>query len=412
MEEQFHIEHLPNGVTLLGQSMKDVSSAAVTFAVPAGAAYDPAPSAGAAAVISEWVMRGAGDRDTRALNDALDNLGCQHDASVVGEFVQLSSAQLGRNFAQAMEIFADILLRPRLEAATFTPSRSLVLQDLQSLDDEPARKAVMMLREKFYPAPLGRSIYGTVESLESLDAAGLEAYARGALGPRGTIVAVAGNIDWAAFVDQAGRLLGDWQAPGPPAPTVTAPAAGVTHIQRDSAQMHITLGHKACPASDKRFYAAHLAETVLSGGMSSRLFTHVREERGLAYHVSTHYHSLKGHAGMFTYAGTVPEKGQETLDVTVRELKRMVEGVTDDEMHRAKTQYKSATVMAGESTSARAFALAGDWYHLGRLRSLDEIIAAIDAVTADDVLSYVREFPAEDFTVMTIGPKPLDTSAL
>ncbi|MCE5326236.1 MAG: insulinase family protein [Planctomycetaceae bacterium] len=412
MDEQFHIEHLPNGVTLLGQSMKDVSSAAVTFAVPAGSAFDPAPLAGAAAVISEWIMRGAGDRDTRALNDALDNLGCQHDASVVSEFVQLSSAQLGRNLAQAMEIFADILLRPRLEAATFIPARSLILQDLQSLDDEPARKAVMMLRERFYPSPLGRSIYGSVESLESLEARSLEDYARNALGPCGTIVAVAGNIDWPAFVDQAARLLGDWEAPGPAAPAVTAAAAGVTHIERDSAQMHITLGHKACPASDERFYAAHLAETVLSGGMSSRLFTHVREERGLAYHVSTHYHSLKGHAGMFTYAGTVPEKGQETLDVTVRELKRIVEGIADDEMHRARTQYKSATVMAGESTSARAFALAGDWYHLGRLRTLEETIAAIDAVSIEDVLDYVREFPAADFTVMTIGPNALDTSAL
>jgi len=213
-------------------------------------------------------------------------------------------------------------------------------------------------------------------------------------------------------VGHAEALLGDWDSPAPPPPALTDPPDGATHVTKDSAQAHIALAHRAPTILDASYYPARLAATVLSGGMSSRLFTEIREKRGLVYHVSTQYHSLKDHAGMFTYAGTPPERAQETLEAVVAELRRLAEGVTQEEMARTRTQLKSALVMQGESTGARATALANDWYQLGRLRSLHEISDAIDAVGADDVLAYLRAYPAEDFTVLTIGPQALDTSCL
>lgn len=114
---------------------------------------------------------------------------------------------------------------------------------------------------------------------------------------------------------------------------------------------------------------------------------------------------------MITYAGTTPPKAQETFDVTVRELRRLSEGMDSDELARAKTQLKSALVMQGESTQARAEALASDHYHLGRIRSLEETADAVDAVTEDDVLAYLAEYPASDFTILVIGPEPVDTSS-
>ena len=411
VSEQFHVQRLPNGLTLLGQSMPDVSSAAMTIAVPAGAAFDPADAPGTASVIAEWSLRGAGGRDTHALNDALDSLGCQHHASVISQFIQYSAVQLGRNLTGVLEILADILRRPTLDASTFPSARSLILQDLEALEDEPARKAMMLVRERFYPSPLGRCVYGTAESLQSMSEPAVAAHARAGLSPRDAIISVAGNIDWNAFCGEARRLFEDWEADGRPSPQLQPAAGGVRHLGKDSAQVHITLAHKATCVSEDCYYAARLAETVLSGGMSSRLFTEVREKRGLVYHVSTQYHSLKDHAGMFTYAGTVPDKAQETLEVTVRELKRLVEGIEPGEMERAKTQYKSSTIMQGESTAARSAALAGDWYHLKRLRSLDEIARAIDEATIDDVLAYLARYPADGFSVLTIGPEPLDTAA-
>ena len=168
MAEEFYVKELPNGLTLLGQRMEGVASASMGMLLPGGAARDPEGLEGAAAVSAEWLLRGAGERDTRQLHDALDALGCQHDESASGEHVLLSASQLGRNLAAVLDLYADIVRRPRLEDRTFDPCRALVAQDLASLEDEPARKCNLLLREKFYPHPLGRCVYGTAETLAAL----------------------------------------------------------------------------------------------------------------------------------------------------------------------------------------------------------------------------------------------------
>jgi predicted Zn-dependent peptidase len=412
VSETFYTRELPNGLTLLGQRMDHVTSASMAVVLPAGASRDPEGAAGAAAVAREWLVRGAGDRDTRQLNEALDALGCQHSEQVRSEHLILTAAQLGRNLGDVLGLVADILRRPRLDDDGFEPARGLTLQELVSLEDEPIRKCFMLLRERFYPHPLGRCPLGREDTLKSLTPEQVREHVRRSVGPKGTILSVAGDVDWDAFCDLAERHFGDWSADAPP-PVETAPApGGVTHIAKETAQAHIALAHRSATISRPHYYAARVAETVLSGGMSSRLFTEVREKRGLVYHVSSRYHSLRDHAGMFTYAGTTPENAQQTLEVTAGELRRLREGVREDELARARTQLKSALVMQGESTGARASALASDWYHLGRLRSLQELSDAIDAVTPDDVSAYLQEYPAENFTVLVIAPEPVDATGI
>ncbi len=409
MFEEFFVKEMPNGMTLLAERMEHVSSAAMTLLVPAGASHDPADAAGSAAVVSEWCFRGAGERDTRQLNNALDVMGCQHSETVTSEHIQLAAAQLGKNLDDVLAIYADILIRPRLEDVTFKPCRELVLQDLAALEDEPAKKCTIMLRERFYPYPLGRCIYGQADSLQAMTPETVRKHTGRHFTPKGTVLSVAGNIDWERFFELAEKHFGGFSAKGAE-PVKTEPAScDVTHIKKDSAQAHIVIAHNSVTASDSRYYAARMAETVLSGGMSGRLFTEVREKRGLVYHVSSRYHSLKDHAGMFTYAGTTPENAQETFDVTVGELRRLAEGIEPDEMARARTQLKSALVMQGESTSARANAMASDWYHLHRLRSLQELSQAIENVTVEEVLGYLKDCPAENLSVLLIGPEPLKT---
>jgi len=412
VQEEYEVREFDNGLTLLGRRMENVSSAAFTFSVPAGVSHDPPEAGGSAAIAAEWLFRGAGERDTRALNDALDALGCQHNEAVQSEHIHLSGALLGRNLEAALGLYAEILRTPRLDEETFEPCVALTAQDLASLEDEPARKCNILLQEKFYPVPLGRCVFGTLESLRNISPAPLRDHLRKRLGPHGTMLAVAGNLDWPCLCAMVEKLFADWSIAAP-APAEIGPAdGGFTHIRKDSAQTHITLAHRSVPIEHERYYAARMAETVLSVGMSSRLFTEVREKRGLAYHVATSYHSLKGLAGMFTYAGTVPDKAQETFDVTVAEIHRLAEGVTQEELTRARTQLKSSLIMQGESTAARAGALVGDWYHLRRVRSLRELSEEIDAVSADDVAAYLREYPAEDFTVLVIGPEPVDVSSV
>ncbi len=412
MSEQFFTKKLSNGIMLLGQKMENVSSGAMTLVLPAGVSHDTQGSEGSASIAMEWCMKGAGNRNTRQLNDALDSLGCHHHTSVQSKHVIFSAVQLGSNLGDVLGIFADIILRPRLEKETFAPSKALVAHDLAALEDEPAQKCNLLLREKFYPYPLGRCIYGTEESLNSISSETAREHLDNNFTPKGTMLAVAGNINWDEICRIAEENFGSWQPQTPPEVKIESPQNGITHIKKDSAQTHIALAHKTVTISDKRYFAARMAETILSGGMSSRLFTEVREKRGLVYHVSSRYSSLKDYAGMFTYAGTPPEKAQETFEVTVGELKRLADGIEAAEMDRARTQLKSSLIMQGESTSARSGALAGDWYQLGKLRSLKEISNAIDAVTTDDVLSYLKDFPAKDFTVLIIGPEPLNTSTI
>jgi predicted Zn-dependent peptidase len=412
MSERMFIKELPSGMVLVGQEMEHVSSAAMTLVTPAGASHEAEGKEGAAAVVTEWSMRGAGDRDTRALNDALDALGCQHHEDTRGRFICFEAVQLGRNVADILAVYADVLRRARLEDRTFGPCRDLALQDLASLEDEPARKCTVMLRERFYPHPLGRSALGKAESLAALTPDDARRHSHTRIKPDGTILSVAGNVEWNALAGLAERLFGDWSGEADAEIDVRPAAGGVTHVAKQTAQTHIALAYPSVPIGHERYYAARLAETVLSGGMSGRLFTEVREKRGLVYHVAAHYHSLKDRAGIFAYAGTRPETAQETFDVLVAELRRLAEGIEPDELARARTQLKSALVMQGESTAARSAALASDWYHLGRLRSLRELSDAIDGVNMEDVTAYLCLCPPRDITVLVVGPEPIDTGAI
>ncbi|MBN1942866.1 MAG: insulinase family protein [Phycisphaerae bacterium] len=405
--EVFRIHQCPNGLTLLGQPMPDVSSAAMTIAVRCGSAHDPDGAEGAAAVAAEWLLRGAADRDSRALNDALDALGVQHSESVHSEHIHLSAAMLGRNLPAVLDLYADILQAPRLGDDAFEPCRALIRQDLQSLDDEPARKCNYLLREKFFPYPLGRLIYGKPESLEAMTPAGLREHVRRYFTPAETVLAVAGAFEWEPFVDLVEKRLGGWSGPAQPAPTIQPAAGGTTHIEKDTAQTHIALAYKAPTCDEADYYPIRLAETVLSRGMGSRLFTEVREKRGLVYHISAGYLCLKDHAGMFVYAGSRPDLAQQTFDVTLAELHRLGKDVTPEELDRAKTQLRSALVMQGASTTSRSGTLASDWYHLGRLRTLAEVSRCVQAVTRQDILRSLEKYPARDLTLLTVGPASL-----
>ncbi|NBB94414.1 MAG: insulinase family protein, partial [Planctomycetes bacterium] len=382
------------------------------IAARAGCRYDPNAHQGAASVAAEWLFRGAGDRDTRQLNDAFDALGCQRHESVNSEFLTLSTALLGRNLHEVLSIYADVLRRPQLPDDAFDACRQLVAQDLASLEDEPARKCNMLLRQRFFPDPLGRMTYGNQAGLAAMTPQAIRDHLNGQLSPDGTLLAVAGSIDVDALCDHIESLLGDWTGPAICQPDTQLAPRGETHIEKDSAQMHIALAHDALAIDHEMYYPARVAEAVLAQGMASRLFTEVREKRGLAYHVGAKYVALKSLAGVFVYAGTRPDLAQQTFDVTVGEIQRMAEGVTDEELDRAKAQMRSSLVMEGQSTTDRSRTLASDWYHRGRLRTLEEVSAAIQGVGRDDVMAYLAEHTPRQFTILTIGPQPINTHGL
>ncbi len=407
MPQQIHHHTFPNGLTLLAERMDHVRSAALNFLVPAGCVYDPTEQLGLGSVLSEMITRGAGERDSRALSLALDNLGVDRDESVGQLHQRFWGATLASNLPAALEIYADILRRPHLPEKELDAVRALALQDLQSLADDPKAMVMVELRRRYWPLPLGRDRRGTPEGLQRITAASVRRHYERTFGPRGTILSVAGNIDWPALKDQVERLFGDWNGPESPALKLKKPLGGRGHLRKETTQTQIAVAYPSVPFGQPQYYAAQGAVQVLSGGMGARLFTEVREKRGLCYSVWASYQTFKDRACILAYAGTTNERAQETLDVTLAELRRLQEGVSDDEVERVRAGLKSSVIMQEESTSARAGALASDWYYLGRVRPVEEIQAAIDALSPAAIVAYVKEYPPRDMTVVTLGPAPL-----
>jgi predicted Zn-dependent peptidase len=409
--QDVYIHTFANGLTLLAEPMPHVRSAAVNFLVPAGCVHDPAEHLGIASVLSDLITRGAGKRNSRELTLALDNLGLDRDESVGSLHMRFWGATLARNLPAALEIYADILRRPHLPAEELDAVRALALQDLQGLEDEPRQKVLIELRRLHYPAPLGRDRRGTREGIESLTPRLLKSHYRKLFQPRGTIISVAGNVEWQSLVDQVGRLFGDWEEGKEPVLKLGPQPPRHEHLTKDTTQTQIGIAYPSVPIGHEEFYAAQGAVNVLSGGMSSRLFTEVREKEGLCYAIWATYQSFKDRASVLCYAGTTNERAQKTLDVTLGELKRLQEGVKSEEVMRIRAGLKSSLIMQQESTSARAGSLASDWYYLGRVRSFEEIRAAINALTPKKIVEHVRHHPPGDFTIVTLGPKALTLPA-
>jgi predicted Zn-dependent peptidase len=397
----------PNGLTLLAERMDHVRSAAVNFLVPAGCVYDPPEQAGIGSILADLMTRGAGSRDSRALTLALDNLGLDRSETVGSFHTRFYGATLARNLPAALELYADILLCPHLPPEELDPVKSLALQDLAGLEDEPRQKILIELKKRHYPAPLSNDRRGTGEGINAVTAELVRKHYERLFRPAGTILSVAGNIDWEPLRQQVARLFGDWKG-GPIAPIQAGPSrTGVEHIRKDATQTQIGIAYPSVPIGDADYYAALGAVNVLSGGMSSRLFTEVREKVGLCYAVWATYQTFKDRASVIAYAGTTTKRAQETLDVTLRELKRLGEGIQDDEVERVRAGLKSSLIMQEESTSARAGSLASDWYYLGRVRTTEEIQAAIDGLTPKSILAHLERAPARDFTIVTLGAEPL-----
>ena len=254
-----------NGLVLLGETMPGVRSAAFTLLLPAGAAYDAERREGSASMLAEWVTRGAGDRDSHALLGALDDLGINHGESAQTLHTSIAAATLGRNLIPALELFADVVLRPRFDEAEVEPIRALALQTLRSLEDDPGSKVIYELRRRHFPAPWGLPAPGTPEGVAALTPEDLRTFHARHYVPNGAILGVAGAIDWEELRDAVGRLFEGW-TPGP-APVVRETPAGPTrdHLTRETQQIQIALAYPSVTVSSPDYYQARAATAILGG---------------------------------------------------------------------------------------------------------------------------------------------------
>jgi predicted Zn-dependent peptidase len=397
-----------NGLVLVAEPSASLQSAAFTFVTPAGCALDPPARSGLSSLTCEMMLRGAGPRDGRQFILDLDGLGVERHEAISSAHATFSGATVAENLPAALAIYADLLRRPHLPAEQLESCRQVVLQDLRAVEDEPAEKVMIELRRSHYPHPWGRPAQGERAALEAASLDDIRGFFQRHSMPNGTILGVAGRIQWEPLVELVGQLLGDW--PSLPSAAIAERPAGeqYRHVVYDSKQTQIGIAYRSVPYRHADYFRAWGAVGVLSGGMSARLFTEVREKRGLCYSVQASYHTLLDRGAVFCYAGTGSERAQETLDVTMGELVRLRAGVEEQELARLKARIKSALIMQQESSSARSSSLARDWYHLGRARTLDELGRLVDELTAAGINAYLAEHPPRDFTVATLGPSALE----
>jgi predicted Zn-dependent peptidase len=407
LPDRYFQHTFPNGLTLLAEKMPGMQSAAMTIMLPAGAATDPIDRCGSATVLSDLILRGAGKRDSRQLTEYLDSLGLQRSSSVGIHHTRLACAAVGPKVMESIPTYADIIRRPHLPQDGFDAARDLALQALAGIDDEPRQKLLIKLREWHYPSPFGRNTMGRVEDLQKLTLKLCKTDHAERFHAKDAIIGIAGNIDFEATKSAIEKSFGDFNGRAPE-PIKIMPPPGNYHFEpQKSEQTHIGIAYPAIPETHEDYYTVRMAMEVLGGGMSGRLFTEVREKRALCYSVYAGYSSLKNQGSILGYAGTSNDRAQATLDCFVAELHRLSEGVTDAELKRAKIGLKASTIMQGESTSARAGAIAHDFFVRGRIRTLDEIKSAIDSVTLDKVNAWLKNNPPGPFTIVIVGPKEL-----
>ena len=403
---------LPNGLVVLVESMPDVQSAAMSLLVPAGGVRDALGCCGTAAILTEMFPRGAGGLSARQLCAALDNLGLQRSIHVGSAHITFAAATTADRLIDALPLVGSMVTAPHLADDDFEPARDLVEQGLMSLEDEPRQRLGKVLRQYSYAAPWGNSAEGELDHLPKIALAEVRTHFQNFVRPNDAILGIAGNVDLPQIRSAVESAFGSWPGADLPAIEKGSLPQSPFHIEHDSAQTHIGLAWETVPYSHDRYYEAWAAVSLLSGGMSSRLFTEVREKRGLCYAISASLSTLKDEGRVFAYAGTTPERAQETLDVTVAEILKLHEGITEEELQRCKARAKSSLIMQQESTSSRSSSLARDLYHLGRVVTLDEVNSRINQLTVAQVRDFVIEFAPRSMVLVTLGPGELDPGCL
>jgi len=400
---------LANGMTLVAERIPGLRSAAFYLSLPVGSVNDPAGMEGAATVLERYVYRGAGERDARSLSDTLDALGVQRAGGAEVELTGFGGACLGDDLHAALAVYADVVRRPHLRPEDLESVRAGALQALAALQDNPPARVGAALWRSYFTTPHGHLPLGTEEGLKALDAEVLHPDYSKRYTPAGAILGVAGNLDWSRLLAQVEELFGDWRGPPAELPEpVVVTGTRLVLIQEETNQVQIALAYPSVPPGHPDAYTNLVALYVLDGGSSARLFTEVREKRGLVYEVWATRKAWKGLAATRAYAGTTPANAQETLDVVIEEITKLSRGVSAEEFERAKTGLMSRTILQGESSSARANSIARDQFLLGRPRNLDEIGDGIDRVTREDVERHLALHQPAGFVVAVIGPDNLE----
>jgi predicted Zn-dependent peptidase len=400
---------LPNGLTVLTDTMPWVRSVALGGWVRAASVHEPRDKMGVSHMLEHMVFKGTARRSAKDIALAVEVLGGSLDAYTSREHTSFQARVLDEHVTEAADVLADIVFAPALRDRDLALERKVVLEEISMVEDTPDDLVFELHNTALWGAhPYGYSILGTRDTVSALDTADLRRLHARAYHPSQMVVAAAGNIEHDQLLDVLTATgwthNGETHSPLDAPPSVPD-APGYAHVPRDIMQTHIVFGSVTFPHGDPRRYTLLLVCTIVGGGMSSRLFQRVREELGLAYAVQT-FHSFHADTGTHgVYVGTAPATAADAAKAIRDELANVAAGgLTEEEIASGKSQLKGQVTISMESVTARMYRAAGaELYHEPYL-TVDEILAAIEAIDADQIAAVCREFfdPARQ-TVLSLG---------
>ena len=395
-------------MTVLVQPMPWLRTAAFSLNVRGGVQPEPDDRGGLASLVCEMVQRGAGGYSSRDLVAEQDNLGIERSSGVSAAMVSFGASMPAESLGDAIGLYADIVRKPHLPADQLDDARMMAMQELRATEDEPTQRVMRRLRELHYGDRVGRSNLGTAESLTAITQDDVREFYTRHYHAGGSIFAVAGNVKPDAVFDRAAEVFGDWKSGDVASPLPPSGTATYEHIDSPSSQTHIGFSFPSIPYGSDEYFRMRAGVGILSDGMSSRLFDRVREQRGLCYTVAASCHSLKNAGGVFGYAGTTPERAQETIDVTLHEIRSLTEDLLPSELQRWQVRIQSSLIMEQESSASRSSSLASDYYQLDRVMPTEELESTIESLTVDEIREYWQNNPPRDLRFVTLGEAKLN----
>ena len=394
---------LPNGLRFAGERIEQSQGVAIALRVPGGSKDDPSGKYGLANLTKETLFKGTRRHNARALSDAFDFYGIRYSANCGTESTTIQLRFLPEHMDMAMDLLAEVLREPSFPKKECETGKLQALQEIKHLEDEPLSKVFVILKELYFGEAWGHFDVGREATIPRLSREDILNFWKTRYIPAGTLVAAAGQFDPDKLIERLENLFAN---SGPAWPVQNPPPPGIDqrkHIDKDSQQTQIALAFPGVPHSDPGYYSERVAVGVLSGGMSGRLFTEVREKRALVYSVGAQAVSLRGAGAVYAYAGTTAPRAQETLTVLKAELARLGRDLTQEEVDRARVGYKAHLLMDQESTGARARELLDDLSFENRVIPVAEVIEKINAVTVESVKTYWAAHPVDPCTLVTLG---------
>ncbi|MEO6817595.1 MAG: pitrilysin family protein, partial [Edaphobacter sp.] len=399
---------LSNGLTVLTEAMPHLRSVSMGVWIATGSRDEDAAVNGVSHFVEHMVFKGTTSRSAKQIAREVDTIGGNLDAFTGKEMVGFNIKVLDENVTPALDVLADLVLHPTFTPEDLAREQGVILEEIKIDEDNPDYLVHEIFTQNFWKNdPLGRPILGTKKTVSSFNQQIIFDFYASRFTPRNMVFSAAGNLDHDAFVAQVEQQFSslaassDSQLPRWPVPVATP------HItlkrKKSLEQVQLCLGVPAPPVNHSDRYGIYLLNTMLGGGMSSRLFQTIREDRGLAYSIYSEMSPFRDTGSLCIFAGIAADKTEQVLQLTMQELRRLKENtVSDTELKRAKDQLKGNIVIGLESSGSRMANLARQQMYFGRFFDVDEITREINAVTPEQIQSLAQDLFRPEAIALTL----------